>query len=55
MIVCLCVVIFNICHNFWTVRDRDFIIGMHASLMMPFQNDTKVSDLVFDLCAKNSF
>ena len=22
--------------NFWTVQDRDFILGMHAELMKPF-------------------
>ena len=35
--VCLSVVNFNLCYNFWTVRDRDFIFGMHAPLMMLFQ------------------
>ena len=35
--VCLSVVIFNIHCNFWTVRGRDFIFGMHTQLMMPFQ------------------
>ena len=35
--VCLTVVNFNICYNFWTVRGRDFIFGMHTPLMMPFQ------------------
>ena len=55
MIVCLSLVIFNICYNFWTVKDRVFIIAIHTSLMTPFQNDTKVSDLDFYLCAENSF
>ena len=27
----------NIGHNIWTVRDRDFIFGMHTQLMKPFQ------------------
>ena len=35
--VWLSVVNFNIRYNFWTVRGRDFIFGMHISLMMPFQ------------------
>ena len=35
--VCLSVVNFNICYNFWTVRGRDFIFGMHTPLIMPFQ------------------
>ena len=35
--VCLSVVNFNLRYNFWTVRDRDFIFGMHSPLMMPFQ------------------
>ena len=34
---CLSVVIFNICYNFWTIRDRDILFGMHTQLMMPFQ------------------
>ena len=44
--VCLSVVNFNLRYNFWTVRDRDFIFGMHTPLMMPFQNGTKFNDLV---------
>ena len=35
--VCLSVVNFNLRYNFWTVRDRDFIFGMHTPLMTPFQ------------------
>ena len=35
--VCLSVVNFNIRYNFWTVRGRDFIFGMHILLMTPFQ------------------
>ena len=27
---------FNLGHNFGTVRDRDFIFGMHIQLMKPF-------------------
>ena len=41
----LSVVNFNLCYNFWTIRDRDFIFGMHTPLMMPC-HDTKVNDLV---------
>ena len=52
LFVYLSVVTFNIRYNFWTVRDRDIIFGMHTPLMMPFQNDIKVNDLDFDLCAK---
>ena len=29
--------IFNLRHNFWIVRDRDFIFGIHTQLMKPFQ------------------
>ena len=35
--LCLSVVNFNLRYNFWTVKDRDFIFGMHTPLMMPFQ------------------
>ena len=28
---------FNLCYNFNTVRDRDFIFGMHTTLKMSFQ------------------
>ena len=35
--VCLSVVNFNLCYNFWTIRDRDFIFGMHTPLITPFQ------------------
>ena len=35
--VCLSVVNFNLRYNFWTVRDRDFIFGMHTPLMTPFE------------------
>ena len=37
LFVCLSVVNFNIRYNFWTVRGRDFIFGMHTPLMMTFQ------------------
>ena len=37
----------NLRYNFWTVRDRDFIFGMHAySTNDALSNDTKVNDLV---------
>ena len=35
--VCLSVVNFNLRYNFWTVRDRDFIFGMHTPLMTLIQ------------------
>ena len=35
LFVCLSVVNFNLRYNFWTVRDRDFIFGMHTPLMTP--------------------
>ena len=28
---------FNLGHNFWIVKDRDFIFGMHIQLVKPFQ------------------
>ena len=38
--ICLCVCCkknpFNLHHNFWTVRDRDFIFGIYTQLMKPF-------------------
>ena len=55
--VCLFVVNFNLRYNIWTVRDRDFIFGMHTPLMMPFQMTPRSMTLWFDfdLEAKNSF
>ena len=55
--VCLSVVNFNLRYNIWTVRDRDFIFGMHTPLMMPFQMTPRSMTLWFDfdLEAKNSF
>ena len=35
----------NIRYNFWTVRDRDFIFGIHTLLMMPFQMTTDAMTL----------
>ena len=48
--VCVCVSvcapkILHFDHNFCTVRDRDFIYGMHTLLMKLFQM-TKINDLV---------
>ena len=53
--VCLSVVNFNLHDNFWIVRDRDFIFGIHTSLMTPFQyhQGQWLGDL--DLEAENSF
>ena len=28
---------FNLCQNFWTIRDRDFIFGMYTQLKKPLQ------------------
>ena len=55
--VCLSVVNFNLRYNIWTVRDRDFMFGMHTPLMMPFQMTPRSMTLWFDfdLEAKNSF
>ena len=55
--VCLSVVNFNLRYNFWTVRDRDFIFGMHTPLMKPFQMTPRSMNLWpwLDLEAKNSF
>ena len=57
LFVCLSVVNFNLRYNIWTVRDRDFIFGMHTPLMMPFQMTPRSMTLWFDfdLEAKNSF
>ena len=37
LFVCVSFVNFNLHYNFWTVRDRDFMFGMHTQLMRPFQ------------------
>ena len=35
---CLCVCLEKKCfQNFWTARDRDFIVGMHTELMKPYE------------------
>ena len=59
--VWLPVVNFNLCNNFWTVRDKDFIFGMHTllsnNIWCPFKwhQGEWPCDLDFDLCAKISF
>ena len=45
LFVCLPVVNFNIRYNFWAVRDRSFICGMHTQLMMPFQMSLRSMNL----------
>ena len=35
----------NLCHNFWTIRDRDFIFGMYTQLMNPFQMKPRLMNL----------
>ena len=53
--VCLSVVNFNLRFNFWTVRNRDFIYGMHTPLMMPFQMTPRLMTLwpwLWPLCKK---
>ena len=37
---------FYLGYNFWTVRDRDFIFGMHTQLMKPFQMTTRSVTLI---------
>ena len=47
--ICLSVANFNLRYNFWTLRDRDFIIGMqlHAySTNDALSNDYNGNDLV---------
>ena len=53
--VCLSVVNFNIHYNFWTVRDRDFIFGMHTQLMMPVQMTPKSMTLNLTFVIKRAF
>ena len=36
---------FNLGHNFWIVRERDFIFGMHTQLMEPIQMTPKSMNL----------
>ena len=57
LLFCLSVVNFNLCYNFWTVRDGDFIFGIHTPLMMSLQMTPSQwpCDLDFDLDAKNRF
>ena len=51
--VCLSVVNFNICYNFWTIRGRDFIFGMHTLLMKPFQMTPRSMTLTLTFALKN--
>ena len=55
--VCLSVVNFNLRYNFWAVRDKDFIFGMHTPLMTPLKwhQGQWPCDLDIDLEAKNRF
>ena len=46
LFVCLSVVNFNLRYNFCTLRDRNFIFGMHTPLMTPFQMTPRSVDLV---------
>ena len=57
LVFVLSVVNFNLRYNFWTIRDRDFIFGMHTPLMTPFQMTPRSMTLwpYFDLEAENSF
>ena len=54
LFVCLSVINFNIryTYNFWTARDRDFILSIPTQLMVPVW--LTLNDLDFDLYAKNS-
>ena len=36
-VLSICLVNFNFYYNFWTIRDRDVIFGMHSLLMIPIQ------------------
>ena len=45
--LCLSIVNFNIRYNFWTIKNTDFILAMHTSLIMPFQ--MTLSSITFDL------
>ena len=55
LLSCLFVVNFNLRYNFWTVRDRDFIFGMHTPLMMPFQMTPRSMTLTFTFVLKIAF
>ena len=44
--VCGSVAFFNLGHSFWSVRDTDFIFGMHNQPNDILSNDSKVNDLV---------
>ena len=42
----------NLCHNFCTIRDRDFIFCRHTELMKPFQIITKSKIMAYDLAKR---
>ena len=53
--VCLSVVNFNIHYNFWTLRDRGFIFGVHTQLMVPFQVTPRSMTLTLTSVLKITF
>ena len=53
--VYLSVVNFNICYNFWTVGDRDFICKMHSQLIIPFQMTPRSVTLTLTFVLKKAF
>ena len=53
--VCLAVVNFNLCYNFWTVRDKtSFMLDMHTPLM-PFQLTPRSMTLTVTFTLKKDF
>ena len=55
LFIFLSVVNFYFCYNFLTVRERDFIFGMHTSLMTAFQMTTRSMTLTLTLKLKIAF
>ena len=53
--VCLSVVNFNICYNFWTATGRNFIFGMHTPQIMPFQMTPRSMTLTLTFAPKIAF
>ena len=56
--VCLPVVNFNICYNFWTIREKDSVFGIHTPLMKPFTLTSRLMTLwpcLWPLCLKYLF
>ena len=54
---------FSLCHDFWTIRGRTFMFGMHTQLMKPFQwhqghwfcnldHDLYTKSSQFELCCR---